>query len=86
MAGPSLKEQFDDLLGKLNPGSLIGLDIGAHSIKVCELSGSIGKLKLERFGIFTLSEAAIIEDEIQKPQEIIDGILEALKTSNIKSN
>ncbi len=85
MAGPSFKEQFDDFVGKLNPGSIIGLDIGAHSIKVCELSGSIGKLKVERFGIFTLSEAAIIEDEIQKPQEIIDGILEALKTSNIKS-
>ncbi len=85
MAGPSLKEQFDDLLGKLNPGSIIGLDIGAHSIKVCELSGSVGKLKVERFGIFTLSEAAIIEDEIQKPQEIADGIIEALKNSNIKS-
>lgn len=85
MAGPSFKEQFEDLLGKLNPGSIVGLDIGAHSIKVCELSGSLGKLKVERFGIFTLSEAAVIEDEIQKPQEITEGIIEALKSSNIKS-
>jgi type IV pilus assembly protein PilM len=85
LAGLSLKEQFDDLLGKLNPGSIIGLDIGAHSVKVCEVSGSAGKVKVERFGVFTLSEAAIVEDEVQKPLEITEGIIEALKKSNIKS-
>ncbi len=63
----------------------MGVDIGAHSIKVCELSGSPGKVKLERFGIFTLSEAAVIEDELQKPSEITEGIIEALKQANIKS-
>jgi type IV pilus assembly protein PilM len=81
----SLKNQIDELLGKLSPGTLVGLDIGAHSIKVCELSGSPGKIKIERFGIFTLSEAAIIEDEVQKPSEITEAILEALKQANIKS-
>ena len=85
MAGPSLKEQLDDLFGKLNPGTVFGLDIGAHSIKVCELSGAPGKIKLEKFGIFTLSEAAIIEDEIQKPSEIVEGLQEALRQANIKS-
>ena len=85
MAGPSLKEQLDELLGKLNPGSMVGLDIGAHSIKVCEVSGGLGKVKVERFGIYTLSEAAIIEDEIQKPAEISTGVLEALKQASIKS-
>ncbi len=81
----SLKEQIDELMGKLNPGSIVGLDIGAHSIKVCELSGSSGKFKLERFGLFPLSEAAIIEDEVQKPSEIVEGILEALSRAKIKS-
>lgn len=81
----SLKNQIDELLSKLSPGTLVGLDIGAHSIKVCELSGSPGKIKIERFGIFTLSEAAIIEDEVQKPSEITEAILEALKQANIKS-
>lgn len=85
MAGPSLKQQIDELLGKLNPGGIVGLDIGAHSIKVCELSGSPGKLKVERFGIYTLSEAAIIEDEVQKPDEITEGIVEALSQAGIKS-
>jgi type IV pilus assembly protein PilM len=83
--GASLKEQLDDLLGKLNPGSIVGLDIGAHSIKVCEVSGSPGKFKLERFGLYTLSEAALIEDEVQKPSEIIEGVSEALTNAGIKS-
>lgn len=85
MAGKSIKEQIDELVGKLNPGSIVGLDIGSHSIKVCELSGSIGKLKLDHFGVYTLSEAAIIEDEVQKPSEIVEGVLEALSQAHIKS-
>lgn len=85
MAVQSLKDQFDELFGKINPGSIVGLDIGAHSIKVCEVSGSPGKFKLEKFGIFTLSEAVLIEDEIQKPSEISEGVLEALQQANIKS-
>jgi type IV pilus assembly protein PilM len=83
--GASLKEQLDDLLGKLNPGSVIGVDIGAHSIKVCELSGGPGKFKVERFGIYTLSEATLIEDEVQKPSDIIDGVTEALTQAGITS-
>ncbi len=85
MAGPSLQDQINDLLGKLNPGGLVGLDIGAHSIKVCEVSGSPGKVKVDKFGVFQLSEAALIEDEVQKPSEIVDGILEAFKQAGIKS-
>jgi len=85
LAVQSLKDQFDELFGKLNPGSIVGLDIGAHSIKVCEVSGSPGKFKLEKFGIFTLSEAVLIEDEIQKPSEISEGVLLALQQANIKS-
>lgn len=81
----SLKDQIDDLMGKVSPGATIGVDIGAHSIKVCELSGGPGKFKIERFGVFILSEAALIEDEIQKPSEIIEGLQEALKESGIKS-
>ena len=85
MAGPSLKEQFDDLFGKLNPGSIVGVDIGAHSIKVCELGGGLGKLKIDKFAVFNLSEAALIEDEVQKPAELTEAIVEALSRANIKS-
>jgi type IV pilus assembly protein PilM len=85
LAGPSLKDQLDELFGKLNPGSIVGVDIGAHSIKVCEVSGSPGKLKLDRFGIQILSEAAIIEDEMQKPSEILEAVVDALENAKIKS-
>lgn len=81
----SLKEQFDELIGKINPGSVFGIDIGAHSIKVCELSGSPGKIKVDKFSSFMLSEAAIIEDELQKPSEIVDGIVQAINQAGIKS-
>lgn len=81
----SLKDQIDDLIGRLSPGTIFGVDIGAHSIKVCELSGTPGKFKVERFGVFVLSEAALIEDEIQKPAEVAEGIIEAIKQSGIKS-
>jgi type IV pilus assembly protein PilM len=85
LAGLSLKEQIDDLVGKFNPGGIVGLDIGAHSIKVCELSGLPGKLKIDKFAILPLSEAALIEDEVQKPSEITDCILEAFDMAGIKS-
>jgi len=81
----SLKEQLDDLFSKFNPGGVIGIDIGAHSIKVCELSGTPGKFKIEKFGAFTLPEAALIEDEVQKPSEMVEGIIQALKDAQIKS-
>jgi type IV pilus assembly protein PilM len=85
LAALSLKEQFENFFGNFNAGGTVGLDIGSHSIKVCEISGTSGKVKVERFGVFALSEAAIVEDEILKPSEIIEGILFALKQSNIKS-
>jgi type IV pilus assembly protein PilM len=81
----SLKDQIDELLGKLNPGGVFGIDIGSHSIKVCEISGTPGKFKVDKFGTFVLSEAAIIEDEFQKPSEIVEGLQEAIKRSGIKS-
>lgn len=81
----SISDQLQDFIGKLNPGGIFGIDIGAHSIKVCELSGSPGKFKVEKIGTFILSEAAIIEDELQKPSEIVDGLIEAMKRAGIKS-
>lgn len=81
----SLKDQIDELMGKLNPGGVFGIDIGAHSIKVCELSGGVNKFKVDKFGSFVLSEAAIIEDEFQKPSEIAEGLAEAISRAGIKS-
>lgn len=81
----SLKEQIDELVGKISPGGVFGIDIGAHSIKVCEVSGGPKKFKVDKFGSFILSEAAIIEDEFQKPSEISEGLQEAMTRAGIKS-
>lgn len=81
----SLKEQLESLILSFNSGGVVGIDIGSHSIKICELTGSLGKLKLEKFAVFPLSEAAIIEDDIQRPQEVADTIQKLFINTGIKS-
>lgn len=81
----SLKQQIEDLMGIIAPGTIFGIDIGAHSIKIGELSGGPGKYKLERFGVHILSEAALIEDEVQKPSEITQGLISAMQQAGITS-
>lgn len=85
MAKASFQDQINDLLGKINPGGVVGIDIGSHSVKVCELSGGLGKMKMDKFSVIALSEAAIIEDELQKPAEITQAIQEAYKRAGIRS-
>ncbi len=85
MPVPSLQEKIQELLGGLAPGPAVGLDLGSHSIKICEMSGTKGKLKIERFAIVPLSEAAIIEDEFQKPEELVEAINAALRLSGVKA-
>lgn len=82
---PSLQEKIQDFMGGLNAGPVVGVDLGSHSIKVCEISGGPGKWRLDKFAVVPLSEAAIIDDEFQKPEEIVEAILSALKTAGIKS-
>jgi type IV pilus assembly protein PilM len=82
---PSLQDKIKELLGGISAGSAMGLDLGSHSIKVCEVSGSRGKWKLDRFAMIPLTEAAIIEDEFQKPEEIVEAIQAGLRTAGIKT-
>jgi type IV pilus assembly protein PilM len=74
-----------DLL-KIGPRNLVGVDIGLSSVKVCELSHARkGGFKLTKFAHVQLSEGCLLDDEVQKPDEIITGIKEALKKANIKN-
>lgn len=69
-----------------NSKSLFGIDIGSSSVKVAEIEAKWSKkpkLTLLRYGHAELPEGAIIEDEIQKPDEIKSAIIEALKDSGI---
>jgi type IV pilus assembly protein PilM len=67
-------QRIEDFMTMFQSGNLIGIDIGLSSVKMCELSGSKGRYTIEGFSIISLSEAAIIEDEIQKPEEIVGAI------------
>jgi type IV pilus assembly protein PilM len=84
----SLQDQIKDLIADISQmgnTNVVGIDIGASSIKVCELSGGKGKFKLQKFGIVKLSEAAIIEDQFEKPEEIVDALKNALNQAGIKN-
>ena len=57
--------------------TLVGLDIGLSSVKVCELHYNPNKrdqYKLAKFAFVDLPEGALIEDEIQKPDEIVEAV------------
>ncbi len=80
-----LKDKLQEIMGGLSTGPTVGVDLGSHSIKVCEISGTEGKLKLERFAAINLGEAVIIDDEFQKPEEIIIALKNALRTAGSKA-
>lgn len=64
---------------------LVGVDIGQSAIKMAVVQKSGDTYKLVRYSSVPLPEAAIIEDEIQQQEEIIEAIREAykkLKTNN----
>ena len=61
----------------LNLGSnkVIGLDIGLSAVKACLIDKSgKNKYKLTRYASYPLPEASLIEDEIQKQEEIVEAI------------
>ncbi len=75
-------EQAKDSLG-MNPSNLVGIDIGLSSVKVAEISGTGKSTTLSAFAIEPLPEGALIEDEVQKPEEIQKALENALKKAKI---
>jgi type IV pilus assembly protein PilM len=79
-----LVQQYKDFIANFEKGQLVGIDIGLSSVKVCLLSKPKKNVfKLEKYASISLSEAAIIEDEVQKPDEIIEAIAKALEEASI---
>lgn len=85
----SLVQQFKDLLGTISGVSskdLLGIDIGTHSIKVGVVSPSgKGSYKVLGFAAVPIGEAVIIEDEIQKIEDVVDALNEAIRLSGSKA-
>lgn len=80
----ALVEKYKDFMANFEKGQLIGLDIGLSSIKVAYMSKPKKNVfRLENYYSIPLAEAAIIEDEIQKPEDIIQGIEECITKSGI---
>lgn len=71
---------------KLGPQNLVGIDIGLSSVRVCEMQQiKKGQFRLQKYAAVALPEGCLVEDEIQKPDEIINGIKEAMKAAGIKT-
>lgn len=67
------------------PVPLVGVDIGQSAVKMSIVQKSGKTFKLMRYSCVELPEAAIIENEIQQPEEIVEALIEAhdkLKTKN----
>jgi type IV pilus assembly protein PilM len=83
---PNPLDQIKDLISQmqqLGNTNVVGLDIGSSSIKVCELSGSKGKYKLQKFGLVKLADDVFIEDQLEKPEVVVEAIKEAFKQAGI---
>jgi type IV pilus assembly protein PilM len=67
--------------------TIFGLDIGLSSVKVAEVDANPdqGKFVLKKFASVTLPEGAVIEDEIQKEEEIVEAIKQAVEKAGITS-
>lgn len=79
-----IADQFKDFMANFEKGQLVGIDIGLSAVKVALLSkAKKNKFRLDHYGYMPLTEAAIIEDEIQKPDEILDAIASALESAGI---
>jgi type IV pilus assembly protein PilM len=70
----------------LGPKIITGVDIGLSAVKVAELDeSSAGQFKLVKFASVALPEGALIEDEIQKEEEIAEVLKEALEKAGTSS-
>lgn len=69
----------------LRSKSLIGLDIGSHSVKIVELTGGGSHRKLVRFGYAKLPPEAIVQGSFMNAPAISDAIREAYQMGGFKA-
>ena len=53
---------------------IVGLDIGLSSVKMALVEKKGNEYSLVKYASAILPEGAIIEDEVQKPDEIVEAI------------
>ncbi|MFP3982247.1 MAG: type IV pilus assembly protein PilM [Desulfurivibrionaceae bacterium] len=63
----------------------VALDIGSHSVKVCELKKSGKGLKLNKLGSAVLPEGVVVDGEVQDPEAVTAIIINLFKNLKIKN-
>lgn len=71
-----IAKELKKLLRMLTLGgkAIVGVDIGLSSVKIALIENKGKEFSLLKYGSAVLPEGAIIEDEIQKPEEIVEAI------------
>ena len=62
---------------------LLAVDIGTHSVKLAQISGSKNKFELMNFSIMPLKEGCIVDGVVQQPDEVVDTLEKMLKVEKI---
>ena len=62
---------------------LLAVDIGTHSVKLAQISGSKNNFELMNFSIMPLKEGCIVDGVIQQPDEVVDTLEKMIKVEKI---
>lgn len=83
----NLKNNIMDTL-KIGNRTLVGIDVGLSAVKVAEIVGNkeTKEYKLVSYASVPLPEGAIIEDEIQSEEDIVEAINQAFKKAKISTD
>jgi|GEM_PF-8909 len=71
------------ILGRSGRGT-VGLDIGSHSIKVVQLTGSGKAVSLTSYAIQELAPGTIVDGEVVNREHLIDTVREVVRQAGIK--
>ena len=67
-------------------GGTVGLDIGSHSIKVVQLTGSSRSVTLSSYAIQELSPGTIVDGEVVNREHLIDTVHDVVRQAGIKTS
>jgi type IV pilus assembly protein PilM len=62
---------------------LLAVDIGTHSVKMAQISGSKNKFELMNFSIMPLKEGCIVDGVVQQPDEVVEALEKMIKVEKI---
>ena len=65
--------------------NLVGVDIGASSIKVVQLKEARKKLQVVRWGIAPLPPQTIIDGHVMNSGAVVEALTKAFRDANMKS-